>query len=365
MATGDLSPLHLPLTSGTIAVSDIAIDDLEIPGVPPVDLPAGLTVVAGADLPEDLVTTLNDAGLPVAPQITFLANLGASSITLEGKISLADGFPLIKTCRQGTFDDCDGHETKRPSSTSRTLCCDCSSARVARSSRSPRAGSSRFRRRTAARAVGSRRRECVRRAPRRSASRCSSTVSGTARSASPAPTCWKRRSRSRSTSALRFRSRRSACSLRSTGFRRSSTTCSTCRMPTRTPRSYGSRRTSPRRHHLRVTIGEHDQHIFLAPHPNLLIDDASLVTALFGGSIGPFTYDVGLHLSFGATIFDVPVDAVLDVDVPTLTLDGHLSVGRFVVGPLTVDGADGCTSPPVRSGCGCTAPPRSTATDPR
>ena len=86
-----------------------------------------------------------------------------------------------------------------------------------------------------------------------------------------------------------------------------------------------------------ITLGDHDSNTFLKPHDSLEIDDASLVIAPLGGSIGPFTYTKGIHLSFGGKIFSLVVDGTFDLTIVPPKIVGHLDVGALPLGPLTIE----------------------------
>lgn len=106
---------------------------------------------------------------------------------------------------------------------------------------------------------------------------------------------------------------------------------------------------------LQISLGVPDGHVFLEPMQPiasilplsdgtkqqlsqvLQVDDASLIIAPYGGSVGSFTFTPGFHVRFDATMLGVNVNVKADVGISPPAIDAHVDVGAFGFGGLNMD----------------------------
>ncbi|MEP1125111.1 MAG: hypothetical protein ABJH68_14600 [Ilumatobacter sp.] len=100
-----------------------------------------------------------------------------------------------------------------------------------------------------------------------------------------------------------------------------------------------------------ISVGVRDERAVLKPlaaidgdatdlDDALTIDNASIVFAPLGGSIGSITYEPGVSMSFGATLLGTPIQVDASVDVPGLRIQASVFVGTFEINGITVNDTD-------------------------
>ena len=67
----------------------------------------------------------------------------------------------------------------------------------------------------------------------------------------------------------------------------------------------------------------------------LQVDDASLILAPLGGTVGPYTYAPGVSMQFDGKFISVPVSVQAAVNLTAASVTAAISVGTVAIGPLT------------------------------
>ncbi len=105
---------------------------------------------------------------------------------------------------------------------------------------------------------------------------------------------------------------------------------------------------APKNPIIEITIGEENDQAVLKPLAKidgaatglddaLTVDHASLVFAPLGGAIGPITYSPGISVRFGATLLGTVVEVNATVDLAALRIIANMHVGSFEVGGIQID----------------------------